>query len=297
MHTNLLATLGNLSGSFKHLNPYACQQIVVLFEKLAKRFTKALSAVNSIQSTAGANGVVAEANHAASGTGSDRASEADAAEIADYSQNLSIYEEVLRMILEIINSCLASQLVNNPDLIYTLLYKRHIFEPFQSNPSFQDVISNIELVLSYFSNLIPSDRPENPPSVDEVKEIIQVASKKWPSEKLKVKCCVDSDTFLSLSLSSHCNQRFDILSLLVSSFRTFHLSNSNMLRMINRKNFSFLTFGLLCIDRPLFTSLRRIFSSSIPIVISFSVCMYYCNEKSMSSNQQSTLLERKSLQL
>lgn len=185
LHTNLLATLGNLSGSFKHLNPYACQQIVVLFEKLAKRFSKALTAVNSIQSTVPANGITVD-TAAPSGSGSDRASEADAAEIADYSQNLSIYEEVLRMILEIINSCLASQLVNNPDLIYTLLYKRHIFEPFQSNPSFQDVISNIELVLSYFSNLIPSDRPENPPSVDEVKEIIDTASKKWPSEKLKV---------------------------------------------------------------------------------------------------------------
>ena len=119
---------------------------MVLFEKLAKRFSKALTAVNSIQSTAPGNGIAADTS-APSGNGSDRASEADAAEIADYSQNLSIYEEVLRMILEIINSCLASQLVINPDLIYTLLYKRHIFEPFQYNPSFQDVIRNIELVL------------------------------------------------------------------------------------------------------------------------------------------------------
>lgn len=189
-----------MSGSFKNLNPYACQQIVVLFEKLAKRFNKALKAVNSIQANVNQNGTGNEKNKPAASGGnasvtpsvttksnsSDRNSEPDG-DLADYSQDLSIYEEVLRMILEITNSCLASQLVHNPDLIYTLLYKRKIFEPFQSNPSFQDIISNIELVLSYFSNLIPSDRPENPPSVAEVKEIIENASKKWPSEKLKVK--------------------------------------------------------------------------------------------------------------
>lgn len=180
-----------MSGSFKNLNPYACQQIVVLFEKLAKRFNRALKAVNSIQSTVSQNGTnepvtgSTSANTSTNSTSADRNSDADG-DLAEFSHDLSIYEEVLRMILEIINSCLAAQLIHNPDLIYTLLYKRKIFEPFQSNPSFQDIICNIELVLSYFSNLIPSDRPENPPSVNEVKEIIEVASKKWPSEKLKV---------------------------------------------------------------------------------------------------------------
>lgn len=44
-------------------------------------------------------------------------------------QDISIYEEVLRMILEIVNSALANQLTHNPNLIYTLLYNRQIFEP------------------------------------------------------------------------------------------------------------------------------------------------------------------------
>ena len=121
---------------------------------------------------------------------SDRVSEADT-DVASTAMDaaahdLSIYEEVLRMLLEIINSCLASQMIHNPNLIYTLLYNCSIFEPFQSNPSFQDVLTNIELVISYFTNQIKMQSKEETPSVVEVYRIIEESSKKWTSEKLKV---------------------------------------------------------------------------------------------------------------
>lgn len=67
-------------------------------------------------------------------------------------QDLSVLEEVLRMVLEIINSCLSNQLVYCPNLVYTLLYKRHIFEVFRSNPAFQDIIQNIEMVIGFFTS-------------------------------------------------------------------------------------------------------------------------------------------------
>lgn len=50
------------------------------------------------------------------------------------------------MVLEILNSCLANQLVYCPNLVYTLLYKRHVFEAFRSHPAFQDIIQNIDMV-------------------------------------------------------------------------------------------------------------------------------------------------------
>jgi hypothetical protein len=103
----------------------------------------------------------------------------------DLANDLSIYEEVLRMILEIINACLASNLTRNPNLVYTLLYNRDIFEPFQVHPSFQDIVMNVESVLTYFSNRIDSENKDNSLSVTEVYQIIQQSSRQWPSEKLK----------------------------------------------------------------------------------------------------------------
>lgn len=50
------------------------------------------------------------------------------------------------MVLEILNSCLTNQLVHCPNLVYTLLYKRSVFEQFRSNPAFQDIIQNIDMV-------------------------------------------------------------------------------------------------------------------------------------------------------
>jgi hypothetical protein len=61
-------------------------------------------------------------------------------------QDLGVLEEVLHMVLEIINSCLSHQLAHNPNLIYTLLYKKHVFEPFRTHPAFQDIVQNIDAV-------------------------------------------------------------------------------------------------------------------------------------------------------
>ncbi len=59
---------------------------------------------------------------------------------------MAALEEVLRMILEIINSCLVSQIKSNSNLIYTLLYKKEVFEPFMTQPAFQDLSQNLQTV-------------------------------------------------------------------------------------------------------------------------------------------------------
>lgn len=55
-------------------------------------------------------------------------------------------EEVIRMMLEIINSCLCNSLHHNPNLVYALLYKRELFEQFRMHPSFQDIMQNLDTV-------------------------------------------------------------------------------------------------------------------------------------------------------
>ena len=190
--------MANMSGSFKRISPYVCEKLVSLFKRLLKRFTRALNASNQHQ-----NGQVVNDQ-------SDRMSEADTDIVSatndSSGHDLTIYEEVLRMLLEIINSCLASQMVHNSNLVYTLLYNRSIFEPIQSNPSFQDVLANIELVINYFSKQISTNSSEESPSVSEVYRIIEESSKNWTSEKLKV-CTNDRLT------PAHC-----ILSLIYTCF-------------------------------------------------------------------------------
>ena len=72
--------------------------------------------------------------------------EEDKEKSCDVASDVAALEEVLRMVLEIINSTLISQNKSNANFIYTLLYHQHIFEHFHNHPSFQDLLQNIETV-------------------------------------------------------------------------------------------------------------------------------------------------------
>lgn len=239
-----------------------CDKLLSLFKRLVKRFTRALSSSNQAH-----NGQAVGVDH------SDRVSEADTDVVSvsmDASaHDLSIYEEVLRMLLEIINSCLASQMIHNPNLIYTLLYNSSIFEPFQSNPSFQDVLANIELVISYFTKQIQMQSKEETPSVSEVYRIIEDSSKKWTSEKLQV-----CDNYFPTD--SSCSMLYPIFHLIPDShfpamtvycYRISRRSSSSTWKMISLKSFSSRTSGLSFTDHRAYFLLHRISLSSIRIGI------------------------------
>ena len=59
---------------------------------------------------------------------------------------MPIVDEVMRMVLEIINSCLTHSLHHNPNLVYALLRQHELFAEFRTNATFQDVVQNIETV-------------------------------------------------------------------------------------------------------------------------------------------------------
>jgi len=61
-------------------------------------------------------------------------------------QDLAVLEEVIRMVLEIVNSCLTNSIHHNPNLVYTLLYQKDIFSQFRTHPTFQDLIQNLDTV-------------------------------------------------------------------------------------------------------------------------------------------------------
>ncbi|RMC16339.1 hypothetical protein DUI87_06666 [Hirundo rustica rustica] len=98
-------------------------------------------------------------------------------------QDLNVIEEVIRMMLEIINSCLTNSLHHNPNLVYALLYKRDLFEQFRTHPSFQDIMQNIDLVISFFSCRLEQAGAEL--SVERVLEIIKQGAVALPKDRLR----------------------------------------------------------------------------------------------------------------
>ncbi|PSN32660.1 Dymeclin [Blattella germanica] len=167
LHTNCLAALANMSGQFRSLHPYVSQRLVSLFETLAKKHSRLADQIRQQETGEAVPNSVINVE--------------DPEQTSDL--DLGVLEEVLRMVLEIINSCLSHQLAHNPNLVYTLLYKKHVFEPFRNHPAFQDIVQNIDAVILYFSNKL--DQVQKDLGVSEVLTTIQHGALQWPKERLK----------------------------------------------------------------------------------------------------------------
>lgn len=170
LHTNCLAALANMSSQFRSLHPYVSQRLVSLFEILAKKHARLDADMKQLMNGEVPAGSVAVNVSALAGTPNGDPTNTAAVQ-SMVLEDLSVLSEgmwhisnrdnprklnrfahfsasisVLRMVLEILNSCISHQLVYCPNLVYTLLYKRQVFEAFRSHPSFQDIIQNIDMV-------------------------------------------------------------------------------------------------------------------------------------------------------
>ncbi|XP_033979114.1 dymeclin isoform X2 [Trematomus bernacchii] len=161
LHTNCLAALANMSAQFRCLHQYAAQRIISLFALLSKKHNKVLE--QATQSLRGRQG--------------------DDTALPDYAQDLNVIEEVIRMMLEIINSCLSNSLHHNPNLVYALLYKRELFEQFRTHPSFQDIMQNLDTVIGFFSQRL--EQAGSDLSVERVQEVIIKGAQALPTDRLK----------------------------------------------------------------------------------------------------------------
>ncbi|KAK6322826.1 dymeclin [Coregonus clupeaformis] len=163
LHTNCLAALANMSAQFRCLHQYAAQRIISLFALLSKKHNKVLEqATQSLRGPRGAD---------------------DSSVLPDYAQDLNVIEEVIRMMLEIINSCLSNSLHHNPNLVYALLYKRELFEQFRTHPSFQDIMQNLDTVIGFFSQRLEAAGTDL--SVERVQEVIMKGAQALPKDRLK----------------------------------------------------------------------------------------------------------------
>nr|XP_023020039.1 dymeclin [Leptinotarsa decemlineata] len=166
LHTNCLAALANMSSQFRNLHPYVSQRLISLLETLAKKYHRLIELAKTEKEREDSEVVVSVKDS------------------ADVEQDLTVLEEVLRMVLEILNSCLSTQLANNPNLIYTFLYNRHTFELFKNDVVFQDIIHNLDIIIKYFSELLHDKSREHEVDAHQVLLVIQQGARNWPKDKL-----------------------------------------------------------------------------------------------------------------
>ncbi|XP_071870186.1 dymeclin [Bombus fervidus] len=169
LHTNCLAALANMSAQFTSLHPYVSQRLLSLFETLAKKHARLEAKIRTQPSISSDNTTIT-----INGTTAN----------TDLIQDLTILEEVLRMVLEIINSCLTHRLAHNPNLIYTLLYKKDIFQPFRMHSAFQDIVQNIDSVINFFSYKL-EQKDQSQLGVSQVLTTIQQGTSEWPRDRLR----------------------------------------------------------------------------------------------------------------
>ncbi|XP_063651714.1 dymeclin isoform X27 [Pan troglodytes] len=212
LHTNCLAALANMSAQFRSLHQYAAQRIISLFSLLSKKHNKVLEqATQSLRGSLSSNDVP----------------------LPDYAQDLNVIEEVIRMMLEIINSCLTNSLHHNPNLVYALLYKRDLFEQFRTHPSFQDIMQNIDLVISFFSSRLLQAGAEL--SVERVLEIIKQGVVALPKDRLKPLADRQVDRVLACQAFVHAASGFSQFhGLSVSSLFYPHFDH-NIARMLGKQ--------------------------------------------------------------
>ncbi|XP_012253717.2 dymeclin [Athalia rosae] len=168
LHTNCLAALANMSAQFRSLHPYVCQRLLSLFETLAKKYARLETSIH--RQSMNSESAVINVNGSAVNS--------------DMIQDLTVLEEVLRMVLEIINSCLTHQLTHNPNLVYTLLYKKDIFQSFRMHSAFQDIVQNIDSVINFFSYKL-EQRDQSHIGVSQVLATIQQGATQWPKDRMR----------------------------------------------------------------------------------------------------------------
>merc|ERR1712029_411633 len=164
LHTNCLAAMANMSSQFKNLHPYVAQRIVSLFETLARKHSRLVDGLQGVED-AGEDGFD---------------------EVSEAVQDAAVLEEVLRMVLEIVNSCLVHQTQHNPNLIYALLYKRELFEAADLNPAFSDLAANLLAVVVHMGSRLEQvqERKGRTLTVEEVQEVVRQGASQFPKDRL-----------------------------------------------------------------------------------------------------------------
>lgn len=166
LHTTCLATLANMAPHVHRLSSYASQRLVSLFFMLSRKYNK-LAEVRD-------NKV-----HMAKGDSINFLAE-------DMSTELHIYTDFLRLVLEILNAILTYALPRNPEVVYAIMHRQEVFQPFKNHPRFNELLENIYTVLDFFNSRMDAQRMDGEWSVEKVLQVIIINCRSWRGEGMKM---------------------------------------------------------------------------------------------------------------
>ncbi|PKA65904.1 hypothetical protein AXF42_Ash010313 [Apostasia shenzhenica] len=167
LHTNCLAILANMAPHVHRLSAYASQRLVSLFDMLSRKYTKLAEWKNDkvLPLAADQNGGSIE---------------------EDMSTELHIYTDFLRIVLEILNAILTHALPRNPEVVYAIMHRQEVFQPFKSHPRFTELLENIYTVLDFFNSRMDMQQMDGEWSVDKVLQVIIINCRSWRGEGMKM---------------------------------------------------------------------------------------------------------------
>ncbi|KAK7354897.1 hypothetical protein VNO80_14139 [Phaseolus coccineus] len=167
LYTTCLATLANMAPHIHHLSAYASQRLVNLFHILSRKYNKLSDPRDNELSVAENNSI-------------------EISSLVDMSAELHIYTDFMRLVLEIINAILTYALPRNPEVVYAIMQKQDIFQPFKNHPRFNELIENIYTVLDFFNSRMDAQRMDGGWSVNEVLQMLIVNCRSWRVDGMKM---------------------------------------------------------------------------------------------------------------
>ncbi|KAJ7522567.1 hypothetical protein O6H91_18G017800 [Diphasiastrum complanatum] len=167
LHTNCLAILANMAPHMHQLNAYASQRLVSLFDMLARKYARltddAITRISALKS-----------------------GQVEGMEVPDdMPTELHIYTDFLRIVLEIINAILTYALPRNPEVIYALLHRQELFQPFRDHPRFYELLENVYTVLDFFNVRMDDQQMDKEWSVERVLQLIVTTARSWRGDGMK----------------------------------------------------------------------------------------------------------------
>ncbi|EEF45232.1 conserved hypothetical protein [Ricinus communis] len=166
LHTTCLATLANMAPHVHRLSAYASQRLVSLFYMLSRKYNKL---AERIDDKIGKNGTAEQDSLA-----------------EDMSAELHIYTDFLRIVLEILNATLTYALPRNPEVVYAIMHRQEVFQPFKNHPRFNELIENIYMVLDFFNSRMDAQTQDGEWSVEKVLQLIIINCRSWRGEGMKM---------------------------------------------------------------------------------------------------------------
>eukprot|EP00891_Asterochloris_glomerata_P002918 jgi/Astpho2/2918/fgenesh1_pg.00050_%23_160_t len=165
---NTLATLANLAPHVSALSSHAAQRLVAVAGLLVKRLSW-----------------LGKLDRKSADTPDGQAmpfSLSDPDNTGEVAAQQALLGDLLRLMLEVIDSVLTAGLGSNPELVYALLHRAEVFESIQLHDRFADVLQPIQVVTDMFSQYIEDARAADPAweeSVAAVMTVIKAGLKRW----------------------------------------------------------------------------------------------------------------------